>query len=252
MPAMNGVSRRVVWRSLFLETLWNYDKKQNVGFVFALMPALQRLFPDESDRKQAVIRHLERANTHPAMSPMAVGVTVRLEQRFGSSMTAYRDRVLEALAAVGDRVFWSHLRTLAAVVGSMCCLCFFGSFVAGLALVLTYNVPHLLIRTVGFREGLRMGLGVFSVVTVSRTERGCVAMRRVSALGLGCISGMLVLAAIQQPEIAGGHVLKTGVAACLGALGVIAYVLRRERVSVARIIYPAVAAAIMLFLLLGV
>jgi mannose/fructose/N-acetylgalactosamine-specific phosphotransferase system component IID len=252
IPARDGVGCRVVWRSMFLETLWHHDKKQNVGFVFALMPVLKRLYPGEPERKQAVIRHLEPANTHPAMSPLAIGVTIRLEQRFGPSTIAYRNRLMETLAAVGDRVFWSHLRTLAAVVATLGCLCFFGSFVACLALVVVYNVPHLLVRTVGLREGLRMGLEVFRVVTVPRAEIGCVAIRRTIALGLGCVSAMLVLAAIQRPVIAEGYVAKAGVAACLGAFGVIAYVLKRASVPLARIVYVSVVASLILFLLLGV
>lgn len=36
---MRGVNRRAFGRSFFLETLWDYEKKQHLGFSFCIYPA---------------------------------------------------------------------------------------------------------------------------------------------------------------------------------------------------------------------
>ncbi len=45
--SMKGVNIQVFLRGFFLESLWNYEKMQNIGFVICIFPALRRLFRDE-------------------------------------------------------------------------------------------------------------------------------------------------------------------------------------------------------------
>lgn len=243
---------QVVWRSLFLETLWHFEKRQNVGFVFALMPAIRCLYPRHDEQQSVVLRHLELANTHPAMSPLAVGVTVRLEEELGPAVISYRNRMMEALAAIGDHVFWNHVRPLAAVVAACYGICCERSLVAAAALLVVYNIPHGLARILGFRLGFRLGLHVFSVLTMSRVEVGCRAVRRVLAVLLGIFAGKVLMTAIHYEGIRETTYLKLGVVACLVACGMIAYVLTKVHVSIGQLVYPVVGVGVVLFLLLGV
>src|SRR5699024_5212757 len=70
----------VFWRSQFLQASWNFERMQNVGWAYAMIPALKKLYTDKEDRAQALKRHLEFFNTHPYVAAPVLGVTLTLEE----------------------------------------------------------------------------------------------------------------------------------------------------------------------------
>jgi mannose/fructose/N-acetylgalactosamine-specific phosphotransferase system component IID len=252
LPRMDNVKGRILWRSFFLETLWNFEKMQNVGFSFCIYPALERLYPGEQERKQAVARHLDTVNTHPAMGPLLAGLTARLEHDLPpSTIIPYRKRVMSALAARGDRIFWGHIRPLAAVVGVALSLCFQDSFAGSLALLFIYNLPHVGVRTLGFGKGWREGLAVLRSLNAARVETAVRMMRRAISLVLGMVTGILVVAAGQSETPIRWDQIKVDVVLCLFILTVGAFLLMRKDVSLSILIYPATLAAMAVFVVLN-
>lgn len=55
----------VWWRSTFIQGSWNYERMQNGGWAYSLIPALKKLYPSGEEAKEALKRHLEFFNTHP-------------------------------------------------------------------------------------------------------------------------------------------------------------------------------------------
>ncbi len=53
----------VAWRSTFLQASWNYERMQNLGFAYAMMPALKKLYKNKEDRAAALTRHMEFFNS---------------------------------------------------------------------------------------------------------------------------------------------------------------------------------------------
>ena len=51
--------RSVMLRSQFLQGSWNYERMQNGGRAFSLIPALRKLYPNKEDASAALKRHLE-------------------------------------------------------------------------------------------------------------------------------------------------------------------------------------------------
>ena len=51
--------RSVMLRSQFLQGSWNYERMQNGGWAFSLIPALRKLYPNKEDASAALKRHLE-------------------------------------------------------------------------------------------------------------------------------------------------------------------------------------------------
>ena len=70
----------VAWRSQFLQGSWNYERMQNVGWAYALIPAIKKLYTTKEDRVAALKRHLEFFNTHPYVASPIIGVTLALEE----------------------------------------------------------------------------------------------------------------------------------------------------------------------------
>src|SRR3712207_350594 len=72
--------KRVWWRSQFLQGSWNYERMQNMGWAYALIPALKKLYTTKEDRAAALERHMEFFNTHPYVAAPIIGVTLALEE----------------------------------------------------------------------------------------------------------------------------------------------------------------------------
>ena len=51
--------RSVMLRSQFLQGSWNYERMQNGGWAYSLIPALKKLYPNKDDAAAALKRHLE-------------------------------------------------------------------------------------------------------------------------------------------------------------------------------------------------
>jgi mannose/fructose/N-acetylgalactosamine-specific phosphotransferase system component IID len=245
---MKGVNGRVFRRSFFLETLWNYEKMQNVGFVHCFFPALEKLYTNEQDRQEVVARHLEPVNTHPSMGPLLAGLTARLEHDLeASTVIPYRKRVMATLAAVGDRIFWSHLKPLASVFGSILGFIAFGSFIGSMVLLVIYNFPHLFLRARGFKIGWTEGLQVLQMLKSHGITALVAGVRDLLSLGLGLLAGTVVYLAVKAPDSVCLSRSFTGVCLVIGALG--AFGLLRKRVSPSAVIYLIALGVFSVFLI---
>jgi mannose/fructose/N-acetylgalactosamine-specific phosphotransferase system component IID len=110
---------RIFLRSFLIQTGWNYERMQNVGYAFAIFPALV-LNRSKEVLYKALVRHLENFNTQPIMSSMVLGVSVKLEEELASREGPEADEIEKriritkrsmgsALGAIGDRFFWGIL-----------------------------------------------------------------------------------------------------------------------------------------------
>lgn len=244
-----GVEGRVFRRSFFIETLWNYQRMQNVGFAYAILPALLLLHKDPEARVQAISRQLEHVNTHPVMSSLLVGIVARLEQDLEpAAVERYRRSVMSATAAYGDRVFWGGIKPLAAIWGTLVALCFFGSVIGGFVLLVVYNLPQAAMRRVGFRLGWSRGLDALQVLGSPRTEALIRVLRSGFCLALGMAAAAAILTAAE-----GGATLRLWGPALLG-IPIIAgagYYFRSKEVGLTLVIYIAVFMAVTVFMLIG-
>ena len=103
----------VCWRHQFLQGSWNYERMQNGGWCYSIIPAIKKLYKTEEDRAAALKRHLEFYNTHPYVSAPVMGVTLALEEERANGMPVDDQTVqgvkvgmMGPLAGVGDPVFW--------------------------------------------------------------------------------------------------------------------------------------------------
>ena len=71
---------KTLLRSFFIQCSWNLERMQNLGFLYAIMPALKRVYPDSEDRKKAQLRHLDLFNSQPYMASPILGAVINLEK----------------------------------------------------------------------------------------------------------------------------------------------------------------------------
>ncbi|KRK79775.1 PTS system mannose/fructose/sorbose family transporter subunit IID [Companilactobacillus nodensis] len=113
----------VWWRSTFIQGSWNYERMQNGGWAYSLIPALKKLYTTKEDRAAALKRHLEFFNTHPYLASPILGVTMALEEERANgapiddvAIQGVKVGMMGPLAGIGDPVFWF---TVKPIVGAL-------------------------------------------------------------------------------------------------------------------------------------
>lgn len=69
--------KKVCFRHQFLQGSWNYERMQNGGWCFAMIPAIKKLYTSKDDQISALKRHLEFYNTHPYVSAPSLASLLR-------------------------------------------------------------------------------------------------------------------------------------------------------------------------------
>jgi mannose/fructose/N-acetylgalactosamine-specific phosphotransferase system component IID len=160
-PTLSAAARRSVWRRQFLlQGCWNYEGMQNVGFAYAILPALREFYAGRPEEAlKAVKRHLEFFNTQPAMGTVILGAAVRLEERVAAgeadprTIGTFKVGLMGSLGAIGDAFFWGALRPTASAAGAI--LALLHPLAGIVALLALYNANHLLVRFRGFSAGMQ-------------------------------------------------------------------------------------------------
>ncbi len=110
--------RRKVWsRSWLLHIAWNFERMQNVGWCFTMLPAMRKLYKKKEDQIAFMKRHLEFFNTHPYLAAPIIGVELSLEESRANgapvddaAIQGTKIGMMGPLAGVGDPVFWGTMR----------------------------------------------------------------------------------------------------------------------------------------------
>jgi len=163
----SGVLCRAFARSFFVQASWNFERMQNLGFCYAILPVLKSLYSGD-ELKSAIKRHLEFFNTHPYMAAPILGVVSGMEESLKGGQIQARDisvvktGVMGSYGAIGDSLFWGGIRSFASALGF--CLAIAGCIFAPVVFLIVFNVPHLFMRVYGFRGGCVYGLEVFDRV----------------------------------------------------------------------------------------
>ena len=135
---------KVMLRSQFLQGSWNYERMQNGGWAYSLIPALKKLYPQREEASAALKRHLEFFNTHPYIAAPILGVTLALEEERANGVSiddaaiqGVKVGMMGPLAGIGDPVFWFTVRPILGAIAAS--LATGGSILAPLFFFLVWN-----------------------------------------------------------------------------------------------------------------
>ena len=135
---------KVMLRSQLLQGSWNYERMQNGGWAYSLIPALKKLYPQREEASAALKRHLEFFNTHPYIAAPILGVTLALEEERANGVSiddaaiqGVKVGMMGPLAGIGDPVFWFTVRPILGAIAAS--LATGGSILAPLFFFLVWN-----------------------------------------------------------------------------------------------------------------
>jgi len=108
-------------RSFFIQAGWNYERNQNIGFAFALLPALRRVYGSTERFYSALLRNLEFFNTQPYMAGFILGNVAKMEEKLSAGpetaetikiVSGVKQALASSFASIGDRIFWGRLKPM--------------------------------------------------------------------------------------------------------------------------------------------
>ncbi|MBT9054168.1 PTS system mannose/fructose/sorbose family transporter subunit IID [Lactobacillus delbrueckii subsp. bulgaricus] len=115
----------VMWHSQLLQGSWNYERMQNGGWAYSMIPALRKLYPNKEDMAAALQRHLVFFNAQPYVASPIIGVTLALEEDKANGVEVDDEAIqgvkvgmMGPLAGVGDPVFWYTVRPILGAIGA--------------------------------------------------------------------------------------------------------------------------------------
>ena len=89
---------------------WNYAKMQTSGYIYAMLPALEKIYKDDPEGlKESLKAHSNFFNTTPHMGHLIIGANVAIEEEQGRKgievATSLKTGLMGAMAGVGDSIF---------------------------------------------------------------------------------------------------------------------------------------------------
>lgn len=153
------------WRSTFIQGSWNYERMQNGGWAFALIPAIKKLYKTKEERSAALTRHLEFFNTHPYVASPIIGVTLALEEDRANgaqvddvTIQGVKVGMMGPLAGIGDPVFWFTVRPILGALGAS--LAMSGNILGPIIFFLGWNIIRMAFtwytQEFGYKAGSRI------------------------------------------------------------------------------------------------
>lgn len=151
-------------RSFQMEFSWNYERQMNLAYVYAMIPALKKIYKNKEDLKKALKRHLEFFNMTPHIVTLMLGITTAMEEESikeenlnNNSINNIKTALMGPLSGIGDSFFWGTLRLVATGIGTS--LALKGSILGPILFLLIFNVPHLIFRYILMFLGYNLGVG---------------------------------------------------------------------------------------------
>ena len=148
-PAPNldqATLNKMAWRSCFLQASFNYERMQAAGWLYSILPGLEKIHTDKDDLATSMTHNMEFFNIHPFLVTFAMGICLSLEQKKADIPTirAVRVSLMGPLGGIGDALFWMTLVPILAGITSQMAIA--GNIAGPIVFLLVFNIIQFAIR----------------------------------------------------------------------------------------------------------
>ena len=161
---------KMVWRSLNLQGSFNYERMQAAGWLYGILPGLEKIHTDEEDLKLSMAHNLEFFNTHPFLVTFVMGIILSLEQQKAdiNTIRAVRVAAMGPLGGIGDAIFWF---TLVPISAGICAnLSMQGNIMGPILFLLVFNAVQFAIRFFLMNWSYKLGTSAIEILTSNAKE----------------------------------------------------------------------------------
>lgn len=110
-PLDKKTLNKMAWLSMMLQASFNYERMQACGWLWAMLPGLEKIHTNKEDLSASMTHNLEFFNTHPFLVTFVMGIVLSLEQQKAdiNTIRAVRVAAMGPLGGIGDALFWFTL-----------------------------------------------------------------------------------------------------------------------------------------------
>ena len=107
-PLDKKTLNKMVWRSLQLQACFNYERMQSAGWLWGILPGLEKIHTNKDDLAASMTHNMDFLNTHPYLVTFVMGVVLSMEQNKAPIQTirSVRISIAAPLGGIGDALFW--------------------------------------------------------------------------------------------------------------------------------------------------
>ncbi len=179
---------RMALRSCWLQSSFNYETMQSGGWLFAMIPGLEKVHTNKKDLAASMYHNLDFINTHPFLVTFVMGIVLALEQNKVDTQTIRAVRISAAspLGGIGDALFWLTLVPITAGITSN--MAIDGNLAAPIIFLLIFNVCQFALRFGLMNWSYRVGTAAIDALTANMQA----FTRAASILGVFVVGALTV------------------------------------------------------------
>ena len=178
---------KMVWRSLFLQASFNFERMQAAGWLYGILPGLEKIHTNKEDLSKSMKHNLDFFNTHPFLVTFVMGIILSLEQEKSDIQTirAVRVAAMGPLGGIGDALFWFTLVPITA--GITANMAIEGSVVGPILFLVIFNAAQFAVRFFLMHWSYKLGTNAIGALTKNAKE----FTRSASILGVFIVGALV-------------------------------------------------------------
>ncbi len=153
---------KMVWKSLWLQSSFNFERMQACGWLSGMTPALEKIHKNKNDLSKSMQQHMEFFNTHPFLVNFVQGIITAMEENKEdiSTIRGIKVATMGPLGGIGDAMFWLTLLPITASIGVQ--FASKGSIIGPILFLVLFNVVQFALRFFLMHYGYRTGVSAIS------------------------------------------------------------------------------------------
>ena len=161
----NKTLDRMAMRSYWLQSSFNYETMQSGGWLFSMIPGLEKIHTNKKDLAVSMYHNLDFINTHPFLVTFVMGIVLSLEQNKLDiqSIRAVRISAASPLGGIGDALFWLTLVPITAGLTSNMAIA--GNIAAPIIFLVVFNIAQAICRFGLMRWSYNVGTSAIDMLT---------------------------------------------------------------------------------------
>ena len=169
-PLDKKTLNKMVWRSCNLQGSFNYERMQAAGWLYSILPGLEKIHTDKDDLALSMKHNLDFFNTHPFLVTFVMGIVLSMEQQKSdiNTIRAVRVAAMGPLGGIGDAIFWFTLVPIAAGICSN--MAINGSFAGPILFLLIFNAVQFGVRFFLMSWSYELGTKAITLLTANAKE----------------------------------------------------------------------------------
>mgnify|MGYP000769868266 CR=1 FL=1 len=169
-PLDKQTLNKMVWRSLNLQASFNYERMQAAGWLYCILPGLEKIHTDKEDLKLSMAHNLEFFNTHPFLVTFVMGIVLSLEQQKAdiNTIRAVRVAAMGPLGGIGDAIFWFTLVPITAGITAK--MAIDGSIMGPILFLIIFNAVQFAVRFWLMNWSYKLGSQAIEILTANAKE----------------------------------------------------------------------------------